>query len=572
MNQNSLWKEIRETSLYFLKSPLYMGALIVAAILGYGYVLTHGTCGIDDISIDLYFENGIGVAIGRWPYYLINKIIPIAQYTPFLGDFVTVLLLMLAAIVWCVLLHMLIKVEVPIWSYIVFSAFFLDYSMNADVFVFYLQNGLGWVYLFSVLALIAFLYLYRNKVSFGKQVQIRIGILAMLTIAISFYESAANVFLSGALLVMLINLYVEKRESCFRGKRFWCALFFIARYLLYAMVLRRVARTILMRVFSIPAYIFYRSATNLDWITKGGIEHIFKAIGELFARIYRDYFAIGVVHYPVLLFVISSIVFWGLVVWYTKRNKDFLLALTGVGVYASMFVLCLIEGAPMAYRACQIFTIFVAFAFFVITIVLEKQKIIVQRIGISIIAVMFAISVYDMTKWFALDYEKTEYEMQVIDSIAEDLVSGEYNVNEKPIVVVGKFELPDAIYDKYCIKEGDFGWGIVKKATELADEKVKDRYCYGQNSSSIIDWSVHAFAMSCGYNVPIRQFFEYRGYEFLWAEAEIVDRVFEEYFPMDWEYYSYSNVTNYTETYPQEEQYPNKGYIEELEDCIIIKL
>ena len=156
MNQNSLLKEIKTQSMYFLKNSLYMCGLVLSAALGYGYVLTHGTCGIDDISIDLYFENGIGVAIGRWPYYLINKIIPIAEYTPFIGDFITVLLYMISAITACVLLRMLVKEEAPVWAYLIFSVIFLNYSMGAEVFVFYLQNGLGFVWLFSILSLIIF--------------------------------------------------------------------------------------------------------------------------------------------------------------------------------------------------------------------------------------------------------------------------------------------------------------------------------------------------------------------------------------------------------------------------------
>lgn len=572
MNQNSLWKELRIQSRYFLKNPVYMIALVIGAIFGYGYVLTHGTCGADDISIDIYFENGVGVAIGRWPYYLVNKVIPIAKYTPFWGDFVTVLVLMFAAIMWCVLLRLLIRKEVPIWSYIIFSLFFLDYSMNAEVFVFYLQNGIGWVYLFSALVLIAFFYTCGHTVNFVKQVQIRISVLVLLTIAISFYESAANVFLTGALLVIFIDFYVNKQESVFRGKRFVSALFFVARYLVYAMIARRLIRTILMRGFNIPAYTFYRDVTSFEWLTKGDIEDPVKAVVELFKLIYRNYFAIGVAYYPVLIFALCSVAFLVLVVWCAKKNKDLLLALAGLGTYVSMFALCVIEGSPTPYRACQIFTVFVAFVFFSLSIVLAKQTIFMKRVGICAISVILGMSIYDMTKWFVLDYEKTEYEMQILDDIAGDLLSGEYNIEEKPIVVVGEFDLPDFIYKRYCIEEGDFGWEFVKYVAELADIKLEDEYCYGQNSDSIITWSVHAFAMSYGYNVPIRQLFEYRGYEFMWADAEIVNKVFAEYFSMDWEYYAYSGYATYTETYGEDEQYPNEGYIEELEDCIVIKL
>lgn len=573
MNQSSLLKELKMQYKYFLTKPVYLWTLVLAAVLGYGYVLTHGTCGIDDISIDLYFENGIGVAIGRWPYYLINKIIPIAEYTPFVGDFVTVLLLMLSAVTCCVLFRMLLKAEVPIWAYVVFSVFFLDYSMNADVFVFYLQNGLGWVWLLSILSLIGFLHLYKKKPAPGAQILIRVSIIFMLTVAISFYESAANIFLTGGLLVIFLELYEEKKNSAFRGIHFVGGLFFMARYLVYAMLARRVIRALIMRIFSIPAYIFYRSATNIEWLTKGGIEGILEAIGTLLAQIYRDYFAMSVVYYPILLFVLCSIVFAGYVFYCTWKNKDGMLLLTGLGVYVSLFVLCVIEGGPMAYRACQAFVLFVAFVFFIVAIVIAKSQKWVQRLGIAVVTLCVLISVVDINKWFILDYDKTEYEMSVIDEIAQELMSGKYAIEEKPIVFVGEFHLPEELYERYSVKEGDFGWTTVKKAVEASKYKIEDDYAYAQNVTSILDWSVHAFAMSCGYNVPIRQLFEYRGYdEFKWADADVVKEVFDTYYPLDWEYYSYTDVEIYTETYSEMEQYPYEGYIEELEDCIVIKL
>ncbi len=565
-------KELKEQSRFFLKNKWFVLMLCISAVAGYTYLFTHGTCGIDDISIDLYFGRGMGVAIGRWPYYLINKIIPIAEYTPFIGDFVTVLVLMVAAVAWCALLRMLIPQEITIWAYIVFCAMFMDYSMNADVFVFYLQNGLGWVHLFAVLSLIAFLYLYRNQVALKKQILIRCGVLVMLTLAISFYESAASIFLSGIMVVMLIDLFVKKQESSFRGKQFVMAIFFAARYLVYAMAARRVVRAILMRVFSIPAYTFYRSVSSIEWLTKGGIQNIWKNISTLLARIFCDYFAMGAVYYPILIFTICSLIFIGALIYFCWKRKDGLMLLTGLGTYVSMFVLCLIEGDTMAYRACQIFVIFVALVFFAGTIALEKMKKWPRVCGSVVITLAVLYSVYDMNQWFALDYEKTEYEMQVIDQIAADLNNGAYNVQEKPLVVVGDFELPDEIYQQYCILDTDFRWEFVKACVENAGRKVEEEYCYAQNYSSVIDWSVQAFAMYAGYNRPIRQLFEYRGYQFEWADAETMKQAFNTYYPLDWEIYEGMGIETYKETYGDATQFPEGGYIEETEDCIIIRL
>lgn len=573
MNQSSLLKEIKTQSMYFLKNPLYMCGLLLSAVFGYGYVLTHGTCGIDDISIDLYFEYGIGVAIGRWPYYLINKIIPIAEYTPFIGDFITVLLFMVSAIAACVLLRMLIKEEVPVWAYLVFSVFFLNYSMGAEVFVFYLQNGLGWVWLFSILSLIIFLYLYKCKADLKRQLLLRVSVIVMLTIAISFYESAAGIFLTGGLLVMLADLYEEKKESSFRGIRFIGSLFFMARYLVYAMIARRVIRAVIMRVFSVAPYIFYRSAGSIEWLTKGGIKGVFEAIGTLLAQIYRDYFVMSVAYYPVLLFVLCSFLFFGCLSYCAWKERDGLLFLTGIGVYVSLFVLCVITGEVITYRACQAFALFVAFVVFVLSVWIAKRTKWVKIAGMLIIALGAVILTVDINKWFVLDYDKTEYEMSVIDEIAEELLSGKYAIEEKPLVVVGDFELPEELMDRYSINEGEFGWNAVKKAAEMSKAEVEDEYVFLQNSKSVLGWSVHAFAMSCGYNVPIRQLFEYRGYdEFLWADDAVIKEVFAKYYPLDWEYYSYTDIANYTETYGETEQYPYEGYIEELENCIVIKL
>lgn len=573
MNQSSLLKEMKIQYKYFFTKPMYVCTLVLAAVLGYGYVLTHGTCGIDDISIDLYFEFGIGVAIGRWPYYLINKIIPIAEYTPFIGDFITVLLLMFSAVTLCVLFRMLSREDVSIWAYVVFSVFFLDYSMNADVFVFYLQNGLGWVWLFSIWSLIGFLHLYKRELSLKKQIMVRSTMIFLLTIAISFYESAASVFLTGGLIVILLELQQAKKDAVFRGFRFWKALFFIARYLVYAMIARRVVRTVIMRIFTIPAYTFYRSATNIEWLTKGGIEGVLEALKVLFAQIIKDYFVMSVVYLPIMLFVLCSIVFFCGLLYFTWKNKDVLMLVTGIGVYVSLFVLCIIEGGPMAYRACQAFVLFVAFVFLGITVAITKSKRWIQYLGIPVIIVCAVWSMIDINKWFVLDYDKTEYEMAVLEEIAEELTSGKYPIEEKPLVFVGEFHLPEQLYERYSIKEGDFGWNAVERAVKNSKLEIDGDYAYAQNATSILDWSVRAFAMSCGYNVPIKQLYEYCGYDnFKWADADTIKEVFDTYYPLDWEYYSYTYVEVYTETYGEAEQYPNEGYIEELENCIVIKL
>ena len=57
--------ELRKQIEYFLRNKTYMVSLIIAAVAGYGYEITHSSLGIDDVCIGLYFDDGLGVSIGR---------------------------------------------------------------------------------------------------------------------------------------------------------------------------------------------------------------------------------------------------------------------------------------------------------------------------------------------------------------------------------------------------------------------------------------------------------------------------------------------------------------------------
>ena len=49
-----MFYELKRQIEYFLKNKIYMASLIIAAIAGYGYEITHSSLGIDDVCIGLY--------------------------------------------------------------------------------------------------------------------------------------------------------------------------------------------------------------------------------------------------------------------------------------------------------------------------------------------------------------------------------------------------------------------------------------------------------------------------------------------------------------------------------------
>ena len=83
----------------FCENRLYMGILLLTAVCAYGYKVTNVTIGIDDTPSLYYFEEGLIAIVGRWVLFLLNKVISLAEFAPFVTDFAAVLLLIAAAIV-----------------------------------------------------------------------------------------------------------------------------------------------------------------------------------------------------------------------------------------------------------------------------------------------------------------------------------------------------------------------------------------------------------------------------------------------------------------------------------------
>ena len=545
---------------------MYVISLIIAAVAGYGYQLTHGTCGIDDIAIDMYFEDGLGVAIGRWPFFYVNKLINVAEYQPFLMDFAAVLLLMLAAVLWSALIRSIVKIELPIMCYAVFSTMFMVYSLIAEVFIFYLHNGIAIIYCLVAVCLYGFYYLYVNRLDAKKKIGMNAIFAIQMCVAISFYESAANLYLFGALGVIFLDTVNENRLGTSQVKNAVRLMWYIVRILIYAIVGRSVVTTYTMQAFSIKEY-FFRSVTSIGWLSSGDLKELYVNVIMLIKEIVKDYFAAGAVFYPILLFGLATILFLVFVFYKAICQKNIWIGIYGVATYLSLYVLTVIQCDTLKYRSCQMFSVFVAGVLMALTNVILKQRRWIKAIGMfSVLAIIYN-SAKDLTHWFVLDYEKNQTELRVVNQIAYDIQSGGYDFASKPIVFVGDFSLKEELLDEYCVKKGENGFEIVDWAHTWM-ELTEDKYCFTQSlQSSLIDWAIEGLYAYGGYNKPLQNLFEYCGYSFIWGDSVLYEEVMPLYY-----YYEMEHEYAKIEAYGELEQFPYEGYIEETEDYIVIKL
>lgn len=540
-------QSIKKQIQYFITNKAYMCSLILAIIAGYGYEITHGTMGIDDACIELYFEEGLGVAIGRWPFYLINKIFRVTDFEPFLLDFVAVIIMMGAALLFSALIRHVVARDIPIFCYIIFSTLFVTYSLIAEIFIFYLQNGVPVVYCLIAISLFIFYYIQTTEQEKGKKIKYVAITSVFMCISIGFYESAANIFLFGVLLLMLIDMVSMERMQLHSVRSCIGTLFLMIRILVYGIVLRSVVTKICMWVFDIKPY-EVRSMGHIMWV----VEHPGRMV-TIVKQIVRDYFIVGLEYYPIMLFVIATILFIIAVLWIALKKKNVRIALIGVATYASLFVLSVFQGEAVPYRANQMIALFVAVVFGALAyVVMHVSNISIKSIAMLLLVAVVYNSIYDLNQWFALDYKKNQIEQEVIHQIGYELESGDYDIENKPVVFVGEYRMDAAILKEYSLQSGTLAYELVKEINESMDEDTSTFYPYTQSlSESLVNWGINAFYVYEGYNREMIRLFEKEGYTLLYGGNELYQK----------------GVARITD----QERYPKEGYIKEYHDCIIVR-
>ena len=190
---------------------MYLLFLGFSALFSYGYLVPHSAIGIDDTPYAYYFEEGLSAIVGRWVLFLLNQVLDIGDYAPFLTDLAAVLILMAAVTVWCALFYSILGETVPKLGYIMFACLFVSCPLLSEVFTYYLHNGVALGYLFCGVSLCFF----REGLKRGKCIGPFAGSVLFLWAALGCYESFMTVWLLGLCLFFCRSaLQAFKEKYC----------------------------------------------------------------------------------------------------------------------------------------------------------------------------------------------------------------------------------------------------------------------------------------------------------------------------------------------------------------------
>ncbi len=378
----------------FLKNKVYIWLLALTAVCSYGFVITHGTVGIDDTPYAYYFEEGLAAIVGRWVLFLLNKVVHVAEFAPFLTDLAAVLLLMAAVTVWSMLLYSVLGIRerrvpevvdsgqmaigrgsggmvsignpskgsrisescMPWWGYFFFASVFLSCPLISEVFTYYLHNGIAIGYLCSGISLCCFREgLFRMEVQKGKKLlpgsaalRAFLGTAVFLWLALGCYESFMIVWLLGIILVLLTERFAGVRRRVFH------ALCLAAVAAVAAMVLRSVMILLVTKAFGLE-YLqddaVQRSITEMaGWLFEPGA---FSEFAMVLKRIFVMYGVFGYAYYPIKIFLLAAVIIALFSLWRTIRQKDAWIVALMMGSFVVPFLLVVIEGKATLYRSAQ---------------------------------------------------------------------------------------------------------------------------------------------------------------------------------------------------------------------------
>lgn len=551
-------------------SRLYRAVLILTALCSYGFLVTHHTVGIDDTPFTLYFEEGLNAIVGRWFLFLLNKVFHVAEFAPFIVDLAGVLILMAAVTVWGALLHLICGDRVPHWGYLFFSCVFLSCPLLAEVYPYYLHNGVSVGYLCTGISLCFFRELSEERGGRWKILTEAAGMAFFLFAALGCYESFMIVWLLGIFLVLLTEKYMNM--PC----RVWMILGITVLSAAAAILLRSVMIESVIRIFGLghlrESAVQRSVGEILGWLFEPGAAAEF---AMALKRFYVMYFVFGYAYYPVKIFVIAAVFIGAFGLYSAFRKKSVWIFVLTAGSFISCILLVPVEGKTTLYRAAQFLPVICGYGAFLAAFAvgglrrerycseeatgqIHSRRGVIRKI-MTVMSVLLLSAVlwnqcFEMNKWFYVDWLKYESAVNLVRQIDTELKK-DFDTS-KPVVFIGNYVPPESIIGDAYVKYGTETFFDMKRLTDPIDEHLLEKFYrdYGvwvaqTPALSVLEWGINAFES----DEELARFFAMHG-------MEIKANTNQAYFAEASEYFLNMPV------------FPKDGSIEDRGEFIIVRL
>lgn len=512
-------KKIWQDMQHIIQQKVYIICVTITAVMSYGFAVCQPIIGVDDSAIGRYFGEGLGPIMGRFGYFLLNKICPVAEFTPFITDFIGVLFLMLGTVLWCLVWEKAMGQRLSVMAATAFSCVMISCPMISEVFIYYLHNGVCMCYCLSALLLLYFMEAFEAKGSLRWK---KLGIaLTILWLTNSFVEAFTIVFLMAIVMVWVLQSICNVRKitpGVVLGEGF------VAGGLL--------AVSIVLRTISIEGITFLFSLQNqigimnrrsvleaLAWFQSSqGMAEFVMTIKKYIAMYYVN----AIAYIPVRIYVMAVLVLGVWALYHLIRYRRVVPALGVAAMQIIPLILVFLEGHATFYRNSQYVPLYVAFVVLICSLALEKwaenrawgRKVICA--WCIVVGILVYNQAYEMTQWFYVDYMKYEDAKNTVNQIAYELEKN-YDT-EKPVVFTGNYTIPEHIVSKMYVPYDSRTYQTIAGILDIMDPNLKTCFAmpngYSLSSEavySVLTWGNIAFEV---WDKETHEFFAIHGHEF----------------------------------------------------------
>lgn len=458
------------------------------------------------------------------------------EFNPFFVDFLAVLFLIISAIVFCLAFKHITNDKLNKVVYTIFSCLFISYPIISEIFV-YTPAGLTIALCYFGIAISANLickYLDSKKIRYLAYISI------ILTLCIKSYESFASVYLCTVFIVFILD-YIYNNEKEVNLLKTIITIIKLLIPLVIAIVFGKIIAVMIIHVFNITEN-NYAAKELIDF--SQGIGH---AIKRLVKSLLYNFVMKGLVYLPITILSLSMICSFIMGTIYAIKRKSITIFLLFLGVLFSLIALSIIQGCASPNRTCQVFAIFIAFTFMILAQATIKSSLpqIIKNIVLIFIFIIVFYQAKELHKAFYLNYLRYQEEKKTITTIADDLQKN-YDTN-KPIIFLGSYEIPEFIKKQFDCNEDSWQYKIALrfKIDELQQEEIITQ----TTIKPYLNWGMYAFGEPA---TEVFKWLEMLGYDLKQGTLEMRQEA--------------------TEKEKELKEYPEKGYILETENYIIVNL
>jgi len=491
---------------FISKEKLFLFLITITCVASYGFTITNFSIGIDDTSVERYIHGREILSQGRFGGVLLDKIFGVMEVIPFWVDFLAVLILAFAAIIWSILFKSVSKDKIKSGALIIFATIFVSYPLINEIFI-YMPASLSICvgYLLTGIALILSYEFILNV----KKISLGVISILLMCFAVSLYESFAAVYICGFFAVLIIKYFFQDEEH--EGlKKYFVYIFKFCLVLLLAIILDLIISNILIKVLSLTRST--NGENSILWFNKGSIRSI---IGNLIKGFKNNFIYMSMSYKPILTFFVTCIFTAVLAFALAIRFKSITPTILMLGLGLSNISLSLVQGAVSPYRTCQSFAIFIGFVWMLLAVLIggRYKKVILY----ALVFLLVLSQTKDLNQWFYNDYRRFEIDKTNIIHISQTIEKNYGRNVQKPIVFTGN--------------PGQY-------------ENIKRNQT---NGFSFLNWSIGAFGEN---STELLKFMKIYGYNFVQAtNVQVSDAKLKSKDMPSW---------------------PMKGYISEFSDYIVV--